>query len=333
MNYRKAEVISKGLISIENYLPEIGIDSVKDEIIAGLKAPSKYISSKFFYDRRGSELFEQITTLEEYYPTRTEKGILSNIVPDLNLNYADLHIVELGSGDHSKISLLLNQIPQSTLSSITYVPVDISQSAIETASINLSREFQEIKILGIVADFVHQLSLIPQAQNRLFCFFGSTIGNLNRNQMEGFMQLMGSEMKSGESFLLGMDMVKDIGTLESAYNDDQQFTSDFNKNILNVVNELVNTHFNVNNFEHLAFYNVERARIEMHLRAKQDLEIQIGSSSEKIRFKKGETIHTENSHKFNKEHIREMASWADLHIEKVFSDPDKLFSLVQFKKY
>jgi L-histidine N-alpha-methyltransferase len=332
MNYTKEETLTKGGIKLVNYLPDIGIKKVKEEIFNGLKAFPKFISPKFFYDERGSELFEAITKLDEYYPTRTEKKILSTIWKYLNLDFSELSIIELGSGDSSKIHLLLQQISENKLSTIKYYPVDISHSAIEKASEKLTDEFPMLKIQGIVADFIYQLNIIPKTEKRLFCFFGSTIGNLNMSEIEQFMKLLGEEIQEGDSFLLGIDMVKDSAVLEKAYNDDQQITADFNKNILNVINNVAYTNFEPADFEHLAFYNKEKKRIEMHLKAKKDMVITFNSKADKIHIKKGETIHTENSHKFKYDNIKSMGYWAGLYTEKIFTDNNKWFSLVHYKK-
>ncbi len=332
MNYIKQEKSTveedSGLV---NHLSDIGIKKIQEEIITGLRAKQKYISSKFFYDEKGSELFELITNLDEYYPTRTEKKILSSIGQDLKLDFSELSIVELGSGDPSKIRLLLQQIPENELSTLRYFPVDISQSAIEDASEKLVDEFPMLNISGIVADFILQPNRVPKIGRRLFCFFGSTIGNLTMDEIEKFMKRLGAEMQEGDGLLLGLDMIKDTFILEKAYNDDHQVTADFNKNILNVINVLANTDFDPEEFEHQSFYNEEEERIEMHLKAKSDMVITFNSEAAKIQIKKGETIHTENSHKFKKEHIETMGLWAGLSTEKIFSDHNQWFNLVYYK--
>ena len=332
INHTKEETLTKGGIKLVNYLPDNRIKKIKEEIFNGLKAFPKYISPKFFYDERGSELFEAITKLDEYYLTRTEKKILSTIGKELNLDFSELCIIEFGSGDSSKISLLLSQVPENKLSTIKYYPVDISQSAIERASEKLADEFPMIRINGVIADFRHPLNMIPRSGKKLFCFFGSTIGNLNKTEIKKFMNLLGKEMQVGDSLLLGMDMVKDPAVLEKAYNDDQQITADFNKNILNVINNLANTNFEPADFEHLAFYNEEKKRIEIHLKARKDMVITFDSEADKIYIKKGETIHTENSHKFNKDNIKTMGFWAGLDTKKIFTDNNQWFSLVHYKK-
>ena len=333
MNYLKEETLIQEGLDVKNYLPDLGIEKVKDEIIAGLKYSTKYISSKYFYDKIGSELFEEITKLDEYYPTRIEKKILSTIVNNLNIDFNSINIIELGSGDVSKIRLLLQQLSFNELSSIKYFPVDISQSAIEGSIKNLLLEFPTITTSGIVADFMHQLNVIPREGKRLFCFFGSTIGNLTPLETKEFMTLLGGEMQKGDSLLMGMDMVKDISVIEKAYNDSKNVTAQFNKNILNVVNSLIGSDFNVDNFNHIAFYNRELNRIEMHLEAKKDMVILLNSDANVFLIKKGETIHTENSHKFNYDSIKDIGNSAGLNVQKIVEDDEKWFSLVHYVKH
>ena len=317
-------------VELINYLPNIGIDNVKQEIFDGLKSTPKYISPKFFYDGKGSELFEQITKLEEYYPTRTEKSIISNKVSELGIDFKNLDIVELGSGDSSKISLLLEQIPQDLIPTINYFPVDISKSAIEKSSNDLKAKFQLKSITGVVVDFFHQMHLIPKTGRRLFCFFGSTIGNFSRKQAEDFMIALGKSMQKGDMLLIGMDLVKNVDVLEAAYNDKKGITALFNTNILNVVNNLSGTNFTENNFEHYSFFNTKESRIEMHLRALKDVEVKL--DSEIIKIYKGELIHSENSHKFTLDDINTIAKWSKLNIVRSLTDDNNWFSLNYFVK-
>ncbi|MBE9468455.1 MAG: L-histidine N(alpha)-methyltransferase, partial [Bacteroidetes bacterium] len=255
------------------YLNDIGKDDIIKEIYKGLYAKQKFLSPKFFYDKKGTELFEMITQLEEYYPNRTEKSILLNIVEKLNFKFENSTIIELGSGDSSKISMLFKQIPKELLSSINYFATDISISAIEKSIANLSQEFPLKNIKGIAIDFFYQLNKIPQKENRLFCFFGSTIGNFKFLELAKFMLVLGNEMNKGDSLLLGLDMMKEISIIEKAYNDKKGVTAEFNKNILNVVNKLIKSDFNTHDFFHYAFFNKQKSRIEMHLKALKDLEI------------------------------------------------------------
>ncbi len=332
MNFITAETLIRGEIRLENYLPDIGIKNVRDEILTGLLAEKKYISSKFFYDEKGSELFEQITQLKEYYPTRTEKSILKNIGKLMNISWDGLQLIELGSGDHSKISLFLEQVPARSRSTMKYYPVDISESAIEQAADKLTVKFPELSIHGVVADFIRQLDVLPSNGRRLFCFFGSTIGNLTEDEARFFLQSLGSIMNQGDGLLMGMDMIKNLATLNAAYNDAENITAQFNKNILNVVNRLVGSNFSTSDFEHQAFFNPKKKRIEMHLRALNSIKIFINGLDDPIHIAKGETIHTENSHKYNIKSIMRMAEWAQLTSEEVFTDSRNWFTLAYFIK-
>ena len=330
MNYQKTNTVSE--IELLNYLPNIGMSNVKEEIFRGLKAKQKYISPKFFYDGVGSELFEDITHLDEYYPTRTEKSILSSIVSKLDIDFENLSIVELGSGDASKISIFLKQIPAEKLKTINYFPVDISKSAIEKSANELSHNFELNSITGVVVDFFHQLNLIPKQGKRLFCFFGSTIGNFKSDEAQAFIKNLSDTMQKGDSLLLGMDMVKDINVLQSAYNDAKGVTAEFNFNILNSVNNLTGTNFDKSDFEHYAFFNTKINRIEMHLRALKDISVNYPSENVTLNIMKGETIHTENSYKFTTEKIQQFAQQSNLTINKVFTDNKKWFSLALYSK-
>jgi len=317
---------------IVNRLKEIESGKVEEEILKGLTSDPMYISPKYFYHAGGSQLFEQITRLEEYYPTRTEKAILADIGKHLEVNFTGLNIVELGSGDPSKICLLLRQIPSEEQAGLHYYPVDISQLALEGSMHELAKEFPHIQVTGIVADFMHQFEKLPKVPNRLFCFLGSTIGNLKPAERESFMKKLGLEMKPGDHLLLGLDMVKDPRVLHRAYNDSQEVTAAFNKNILNVVNGIMDATFEASDFEHLAFYNEKEQRIEMHLKANRDRQIRINGHQQTLHIKKGETIHTENSYKFKQHDIEHIGHQAGLTTLSVFTDKHQWFSLVLYGK-
>ncbi|MFC2151715.1 L-histidine N(alpha)-methyltransferase [Bacteroidota bacterium] len=332
MAYLGTEVIEVEQITITNHLKDLGIDNIRKEIIEGLSSNPKHISSKFFYDEKGSKLFEEITRLPEYYPTRTEKSILKKIAHELmnDLKYTD--IVELGSGDCSKINILLEAINRENLESINYIPVDVSQSAIQESSEQLFKRFPDLTINGLVADFINQIDFIPSESKRMFCFLGSTLGNFDEQIAFNFLKNVSSNMNSGDTFLLGLDLVKPIQILYDAYNDKKNVTADFNKNILNVVNEIIATQINPDDFEHHAFFNKTKSRIEMHLKAKENLSIISLYSTSTIQIKKGEYIHTENSYKFSLDRIKELEQITNLKIKEIFTDENKWFALVNFKK-
>lgn len=302
------------------------------EILSGLMADPMYVPSKFFYDEAGSKLFEQITRLDEYYPSRTEKWILKLHASELMEGADDASLVELGSGDCSKISILLTTLPRETLETLTYIPFDVSKSAINDSGCKLRERFGIIEISGIVADFMQHLDLVSPYENRVFCFFGSTIGNLDRRDAIQLLKKLGKLMRKGERLLLGLDMVKDKDVLEKAYNDEEGVTARFNKNVLNVANNKIGTDFNLEDFKHYAFFDEAKQRIEMHLVARKDMTVTSPFFDGALEIRKGESIHTENSHKFTTDHIDEIASNSRLSVRQMYADSNSWFTLVDYIK-
>lgn len=303
-----------------NYLEELDQEKVRAEILEGLLSEKKYILSKYFYNERGSRLFEQITRLPEYYPTRTEKEILRGIDLGELCGEGRMNIIELGSGDSSKISILLRNIDEKLLQKSVYYPVDFNPAAI-MASVNvLKGHFPALGIQGIAADFTTQLDLLPDGENRVFCFLGSTLGNLEREEALAFMKELGSIMNAGDHLLLGLDMVKEVSVLEKAYNDEQGVTADFNKNILNSLNYWLSSEAREEDFIHHAFYDEEAQRIEMHLVSSQEIQLSSPYIQDNITIQKGERIHTENSHKFTTGDIHQLAGVGGLQLSNVFQD-------------
>jgi len=311
---------------------EIAMETKEKEMLAGLMATQKYLPCKFFYDETGSKLFEQITRLEEYYPSRTEKSILKQNSGELMQGADGTTLVELGSGDCSKISILLQSLCREKLKTSTYVPIDVSLSAVEESRCKLQDRFGAIEVCGIVADFMQQIHLVSQHENRIFCFFGSTIGNLDRRDAFRFVAKLGKLIKRGERLLLGLDMVKDKLVLERAYNDEKGITAKFNKNILNVTNKILRTDFEPEYFRHHAFYDDDEQRIEMHLVAMRDMIVKSPFFEGVLEISKGQTIHTENSHKFTSHHIDEFASVSGLSVRSVYADSNRWFTLTDYIK-
>ncbi len=301
-----------------------------NEIAEGLSAPQKFISSKFFYDSKGSGLFEEITRLPEYYPGRTEKSILRKHAPQLVCSRAPCDVIELGSGDCSKIRMLFESMERVHLDEVIYIPVDFSRSSIEKAAEELLARFPELRIQGYVADFLNRLDYLPRRGKRLFCFFGGTIGNLAPDKRVEFLNAIGQNMTGQDEFFLGVDMVKERALLERAYNDSALVTAQFNRNILNVVNSIINADFEPLLFEHHAFFNEEESRIEMHLEALEKMEINSPVFPRGLTIRRGEMIHTENSYKFTLDHIRQMGRESGLSLKAVYQDDNEWFSLVKF---
>lgn len=319
-------------VTISDFLLEIDKQGSINAVLDGLISNPKRISSKYFYDAEGSRLFEEITRLPEYYLTRTEKEILEDAAFRIAGDLRNIDIIEIGSGDGDKISLLLDAVPAANMPTVRYVPLDINRIVIENSAKMLIRRFPGLRVYGMVADFEKQLHLISGDARRLICFFGSTVGNLSRMHAMKIMAVLGGGMRPGDRLLLGLDRVKSRDVLYKAYNDSRGVTARFNRNILSVINNLAGTNFNPNLFDHIAFYEEEHSRIEMHLKAAQYMEVFCPYLYGRIRIKPEETIHTENSHKFTVRHIENLASAAGLKIENIFSDRDQWFSLVQFLK-
>ncbi len=330
MDFLEVQIPNKNQFAIRNYLTRESKAEVITEIYKGLTAKQKYISSRFFYDDLGSLLFEKITELQEYYPTRTEKAILRSNATEMICSSEQIDIIELGSGDCSKISILLDTVPEKEWNKITYIPMDVSEAAIMKSASTLTAKYPGLKIHGFLADFMKHLTVLPGDGNRMICFFGSTLGNLTRKQAIQFLTEIKALMKPGDRLLLGLDMVKDIDILNAAYNDQKGITARFNKNILNVVNTYAKTNFNMRLFKHDAFYHTGKARIEMHLKATEDMKVKSELFPGAISIRKGETIHTENSHKYTFADIKAFASISCLNIEHIYTDKNRWFSLVVF---
>lgn len=297
----------------------------------GLCSKRKYIPSVFFYDDTGCRLFEEITRLPEYYLASAEKEILNAVAPQVSAHLQNTDVVEIGSGDSSKIALLLRAVPHASLASLRYIPFDISFASLSESCEELSREFPEMRISGIAADF-KRLELIPRGRKKVICFFGSTLGNLPPSERRKYLVGLSRLMNRDDKLLLGVDMDKSKEMLERAYNDAQGVTARFNKNVLDVANRLIGTDFDPLFFGHLAFYDQRRRRIEMHLEALTDMRVGSPCLSRPIALKKGQTIHTENSYKFTCRQISCLAAQAGLKIEQTYSDTRKLFSLVCLSK-
>jgi L-histidine N-alpha-methyltransferase len=332
MNFVNEEIVTLNRVSITNLLQEIGPEEVVAEILAGLQAQQKYISSKYFYNKEGSILFEEITRLKEYYPTRTEKEILKKIAPGLMKRYGSYEIIELGPGDHSKISILLNATEGLDLSVIRYLPLDISQPALKVSAKELVSAYPNLHVEGYAVDFLSQFEPVKREQPALICFFGSTIGNFEWDTSQELLGNISKQMKSGDVLLLGMDMLKPESVLHVAYNDARGVTEAFNKNILNSVNDLILSDFKPDDFDHLAFFNAEESRMEMHLVARKDLVVHSPHFKSDIELLHGESIHTENSHKYDSKHIQSIEESAGLKLNHTHTDERGWFALTEFQK-
>ncbi len=320
-------------IQVRNYLDHSFQSEISKDVFNGLSAPRKSIPCKYFYDERGSMLFDKICLLSEYYQTRTEMALLNKFAPCIMNSFKTGNLVELGSGSNKKIQTLLCTLDKATLADTHYMPVDVSESTLVASAEELIALYRELRVVGIIADFTKQMDVIPSERSKLIVFLGSTIGNLEEEDSHDFLKNVAQIMKPEDRCLIGIDMVKEKSILEDAYNDRLGITSEFNKNILSVVNRELKADFDLSHFDHLAFFNEEEEQIEMHLQANRNVTANIQELHLQVKLKKGETIFTEISRKFQKERAEQMFSRAGMAVTNWFSDPMEWFSLIELAPY
>ena len=296
-----------------------------DELVAGLTRDEKTISPKYFYDERGSQLFDRITKLPEYYPTETELAIMRDDIDEIaELVGEQASLIEFGSGSSTKIRILLDHLK----SLAAYVPVDISDEHLLAAAERLRADYPNIEILPIVADFTQPFDLpmptVMPVRNVVY-FPGSTIGNFTRDAALDLLKVMHHEAKAGGALLIGVDLQKDTATLERAYNDAKGVTAEFNLNMLRHINREYGANFDLDAFRHRAEYNAVDGRIEMRLDSTVDQLIRLGDKE--IAIAKGEAILTEYSHKYTLESFAALAREAGFEVKRVWTDAQQLFSV------
>lgn len=316
-------------IEVRSHLAGTFHEEITRDVYQGLTSSQKNIPSKYFYDARGSELFERICRLPEYYPTRTEMSILENAAPGIMRSFEKGDLVELGSGANWKIRMLLDAAGKNRIPHLRYVPVDVSRTALVNAAEELVEMYPGLEVMGIVADFTVHLDRIPADRPRLIFFLGSTIGNLDISARTGFLRMVADTMNARDRFLVGFDMLKPKETLETAYNDSLGVTSKFNKNLLHVLNRELNADFNPSHFEHVAFFNEKKERVEIHLQANRRVEVTIDDLDLIVELDKDETIHTEICTKFSKDHVEQMVDESGLRITQWFFDQRGWFSITE----
>ena len=303
-------------------------NSFADEISEGLNQNSKFIQPKFFYDSIGSRLFEKICSLPEYYPTRTEISILKKLQSDLpNFLDGDFRLIELGSGSSTKTRLILDILSKNQ-SKLEYFPIDISEILTESSEL-LLKDYPKLKITGIIDTYEGGLEFLKDydSKNNLIIFLGSSYGNFSPDDGLDFLIKINSMMKSNDLFLIGLDLVKDKNILESAYNDSQNITAEFNLNVLNRINNELDANFVLENFRHYSIYNDQKQRIEMYVESLLNQTVTIGKSSDQIYLKKNELIHTEFSHKFQIHQIENLLKQSGFNLIKIWLDDKQHYSL------
>ena len=298
-------------------------DVFLQDVIRGLGANPKKLNPKYFYDEAGSRLFAEITRTPEYYITRVETALMNDIAPALTRALADRKsVVEFGSGSGRRTDILLESLE----GLLCYAPLDVSPELLRSTSRRAREGQPDIEIIPFAADFSQPLQLPERIPHpRLGYFPGSTIGNFDHEAAASFLARAKRALGEGAAMLLGADLVKQTEILERAYNDAQGITARFNKNILHRINRELGADFDPDQFEHRAHFDAERSRVEMHLVSRCDQHVRLGPRH--FEFRRGETIHTENSHKFTIEGIRELASQAGWETLRSWTDPERLFSV------
>lgn len=306
--------------------PDYAARALREDVRAGLTAEPKWLPPKWFYDARGSELFEEITRLPEYYPTRAEREILRARAGDIAAITKAHTLVELGSGSSEKTRLLLDGLrDRGTLT--TFVPLDVSESALREASDAINADYPALDVHGVVGDFTAHLDKLPGDPPRIVAFLGGTIGNLLPTERETFYASIRDVLEPGEWLLLGTDLVKDPATLVAAYDDSAGVTAEFNRNVLRVINRQLGADFDVDAFSHVAIWDAENEWIEMRLRADRAMQVLIPEVHLEVDFAEGEELHTEISAKFNQQRVEAELAKAGFTPATWWTDTEARFAL------
>lgn len=303
------------------------------DVIEGLTQTLKSLPPKYFYDRLGSELFEQICALPEYYPTRTESAIFQTYAHEITQLTGTCELVELGSGSATKTRILLDAYQANNLP-LAYVPVDVSGTMLKASSQQLLWDYPNLRIHGLIGTYEPALQSLPAPQlaTRMVMFIGSTLGNLSPEQCDRFLQQVSDALEPGQFFLLGLDLQKDISTVEAAYNDAQGVTAMFNLNMLRHLNHRYDGDFCLDQFCHRAIYNSTEHRIEMYLESQQEQTVTLKVLDLTVKFAKGERLLSEISRKFNPSDMAQQLARHGLQVQKNFTDERQWFGVILAQK-
>ncbi|MFQ5628832.1 MAG: L-histidine N(alpha)-methyltransferase [bacterium] len=310
--------------AIKNHFPDFA-----EHVAEGLSSTPKKLSPMYLYDKCGSILFEKICDLPEYYLTRTEHSILDKYAGEIAaFSNGDMALIELGSGSSTKTRLIIEALIAHQ-NDLHYIPVDISETILVTSAKELLDDYPDLKITAHVAEYhtaIKHISKLPIEQ-KIVVFLGSNLGNFEPGAADNFLRKIRSWLNKDDYMLLSTDMQKDSNILEAAYNDKQGITAAFNMNILKRMNRELDADFDLDRFSHLAFYNSAVGRVEIHLRSKIDQQVYIGELDQAFDFKKGETIHTENSYKFTKGQIAQLCHDNGFRWTRQWTDEQAHFSV------
>ncbi len=293
--------------------------ALRDDAQHGLTSTPKALPPKYFYDDRGSRLFDEITRLDEYYPTRREKEILTKRASEI-ARVSDAHtLVELGSGTSEKTRLLLDALTREG-SLRRFVPFDVSEAILREAAHAINDEYPVLEVHAVVGDFERHIRVLPDSDRRLIAFLGGTIGNFEPASRADFLRSIRLTMHDGDTLLVGFDLVKDAGRLEAAYNDGRGVTADFNLNVLHVLNRELRADFAVDRFEHVAIWDPQNEWIEMRLRSLDDQTVDVADLGLRVAFSPGEEMRTEISAKFTRDRIAADLEHAGLELTAWWTD-------------
>ncbi|MEU5940503.1 L-histidine N(alpha)-methyltransferase [Micromonospora sp. NPDC047548] len=310
---------------LEIYLEEQDLGrSLREDVRVGLTADPKWLPPKWFYDARGSELFEEITRLPEYYPTRAERSVLAERAADVAELTGAKTLIELGSGSSEKTRLLLDAFTRRGGLG-TFVPLDVSVSALRQSTEQIANDYPGLRVRGIVGDFTRQLDRLPTGGRRLVVFLGGTIGNLLPAERAEFLRAMRAALEAGDCLLIGTDLVKDPSVIVPAYDDAAGVTAEFNRNVLRVVNRELGADFDPEAFTHVARWDPVREWIEMRLRADRAMRVEVMDLT--VDFAAGEELRTEVSAKFRPEGIARELAAAGFTVGEFWTDLDGLFGV------
>ncbi|MDW5322633.1 L-histidine N(alpha)-methyltransferase [Plantactinospora sp. KLBMP9567] len=310
---------------LEIYLEERDLErALREDVRTGLTGTPRWLPPKWFYDARGSELFEEITRLPEYYPTRTERAVLAARAGEIARLTDAKTLIELGSGSSEKTRLLLDALTaRGSLG--TFVPLDVSVSALEQSTAEIAAAYPGLRVRGIVGDFTRHLDRLPTGGRRLVAFLGGTIGNLLPAERAGFLAALRSALERGDWLLLGTDLVKDPGVLVPAYDDAAGVTAEFNRNVLRVLNRELGADFEVGAFAHVALWDPDQRWIEMRLRARRPMRVRVLDLD--LAFAEGEELRTEISAKFRPQDIDAELAAGGFTVQARWTDDDGLFAV------
>ncbi|MFT6388412.1 MAG: dimethylhistidine N-methyltransferase [Cellvibrionaceae bacterium] len=312
-------------------------DEFLDDVVVGLSKQQKTLPCKYFYDERGSQLFEKICETDEYYVTRTELELYRQYSDEMSILIGERAlIIEPGAGSVRKIALLLSRLNKPS----GFIPMDISAEILKESSQQLAEQFPHIDINPVVIDFLNEEKLCavfsrlpkqPLVNKRVIFFPGSTIGNFHPDEAQFFLKRFSDNLESGDGLLIGVDLVKNTTVLESAYNDREGVTADFNLNLLHRINNELEGDFEINSFDHHAVFNNEKNRIEMHIVSTKEQQVKI--ANKRFNLLENESIHTENSYKYSVDTFSEVASGAGFKLKNTWKDKGELFSIHYLEKH